>query len=127
SPRRPTNPPPASTRTPGANGGTGPNWPPQPAADGQNLILIAQALPRLKAAADEVSRSVRVHTIAQDLSQPEAAQRVCDQVRALGAEVDCLINNAGFGDYGSFAMCDLAKQQRMIAVNITALTALTRL
>src|SRR5262249_45707576 len=43
------------------------------------------------------------------------------------AEVDCLINNAGFGDYGSFASSDLAKQERMIAVNITALTALTRL
>jgi uncharacterized protein len=68
-----------------------------------------------------------VHTIAEDLSQMGAAQRVCDQVRALGAEVDCLINDAGFGDYGSFAKCDLAKQERMIAVTITALTALTRL
>jgi short-subunit dehydrogenase len=41
--------------------------------------------------------------------------------------VDCLINDAGFGDHGDFATADLAKQERMISVNITALTALTRL
>src|SRR6266542_4458887 len=111
----------------GANSGMGLELARQAAADGHNLILVAQDRPRLEAAADELRRSVTVHTIAEDLSQPGAAQRVCDQVRALGAEVDCLINDAGFGDYGSFASCDLAKQERMIAVNITALTALTRL
>jgi len=111
----------------GANSGIGLELARQAAADGQNLILVARDLPRLQAAADELRRSVRVHTIAQDLSQMRAAQSVYDQVRALGAEVDCLINDAGLGDYGSFAKCDLAKQERMIAVNITALTALTRL
>jgi short-subunit dehydrogenase len=111
----------------GANSGMGLELARQAAADGRNLILVAQHLPRLQAADDELSRSVTVHTIAEDLSQPLAAQTVCDQVRALGAQVDCLINDAGFGDYGSFASCDLAKQERMIAVNITALTALTRL
>jgi len=40
---------------------------------------------------------------------------------------DCLINNAGFGDYGPFSKSDLANQESMIGVNITALTALTRL
>src|SRR5262249_52436794 len=109
----------------GANSGIGLELARQAAADGQNLILVAQDLPRLQVAAAELRRRVSVHTIAEDLSQPEAAQRVYDQVQALGAEVDCLINDAGFGDYGSFATCDLAKQERMIAVNITALTALT--
>jgi len=111
----------------GANSGIGLELARQAAAAGHSLILVAQDLPRLEAAADELRRSVTVHTIAEDLSQPAAAQRVYDQVRALGAEVDCLINDAGFGDYGSFASCDLAKQERMIGVNITALTALTRL
>src|SRR6266496_1088015 len=111
----------------GANSGIGLELARQAAAAGHSLILVAQDLPRLEAAADELRRSVTVHTIAEDLSQPAAAQRVCDQVRVLGGEVDCLINDAGFGDYGSFASCDLAKQERMIGVNITALTALTRL
>jgi uncharacterized protein len=123
----PTQQPLTFTLITGANSGIGLELARQAAADRQHLILVAQDVPRLQAAADELRRSVTVHTIAVDLSQMGAAQRVCDQVRALAAEVDCLINNAGFGDYGSFAKCDLAKQERMIAVNITALTALTRL
>jgi len=99
----------------------------QAAADGHDLILVALNARSLEAAADELKRSVTVHTIVEDLSQAEAAQRVFDQVRALEVEVDCLINDAGFGDYGAFATSDLAKQERMISVNITALTALTRL
>jgi uncharacterized protein len=111
----------------GASSGIGLELARQAAADGHSLILVAQNLTRLKAAADEVKQRVTVHTIAEDLSQPRAAERVWNQVRALGAEVDCLINDAGFGDYGPFANSDLAKQERMISVNITALTALTRL
>jgi uncharacterized protein len=74
-----------------------------------------------------LKRNVKVHTISHDLSQPGAAEVVYDSVRKLGAEVDCLINNAGFGDHGPFATSDLARQRSMIAVNITALTELTRL
>jgi uncharacterized protein len=42
-------------------------------------------------------------------------------------DVDCLINDAGLGDYGRFATSDLPKQENIININITALTALTRL
>jgi short-subunit dehydrogenase len=68
-----------------------------------------------------------VHTIPCDLSQPGAAKDVYDRVQMLGAEVGCLINNAGFGDHGCFATADLARQESMINVNVTALTGLTRL
>ncbi len=111
----------------GANSGIGLELARQAAADGHDLILVARDVSRLETAADELGRSVKVHIIAENLSQPEAAERVSVQVRAFGAEIDCLINNAGFGDYGAFAASDLAKQQRMIGVNITSLTALTRL
>lgn len=99
----------------------------QAAADGHNLILVARNASGLEAAAREFQRSVTVHTIAEDLSQPGSSQRVFDRVRALGVEVDCLINDAGFADYGEFSTADLVRQERMIGVNITALTGLTRL
>jgi short-subunit dehydrogenase len=111
----------------GANRGIGLELARQAAADGHSLILVALDASTLETAADELRRGVTVHTIAEDLSQPGAAQRVFDRVRTLGAEVDCLMNNAGFGDYGAFSTSDLAKQERMIGVNVTALTALTRL
>jgi short-subunit dehydrogenase len=116
----------AFTLITGGNSGIGLELARWAAADGRDLILVAQNASSLGTAAAELKRSVTVHTIAHDLSQPGAAEEVHDQVQALGAEVDCLINNAGFGDYGRFATADLARQS-MIGVNITALTALTRL
>lgn len=118
---------PAFTLITGASSGIGLELARQAAADGQNLILVARNQGGLDAAANELKRLVTIHTITEDLSQAGAAQRVFDKVRALGAHVDCLINDAGFGDYGVFSTSDLAKQERMISVNITALTALTRL
>lgn len=41
-------------------------------------------------------------------------------------EVEVLINNAGFGLYGEFANTDFEEELKMIQVNITALTALTK-
>jgi short-subunit dehydrogenase len=118
---------PTFTLITGGNSGIGLELARQAAADGRNLILVAHNEATLKAAEAELQRNVKVHTISQDLSQPGAAETVHDRVRTLGAEVDCLINNAGFGDHGPFATSDLAKQRNMIAVNVTALTELTRL
>jgi short-subunit dehydrogenase len=111
----------------GASSGIGLELARRSAADGRNLILVARNAAALEAVADELRRTVTVHTVSEDLSQPGAAQRVFDRVHSLGVEVDCLINDAGFGDYGAFAESDLARQERMIGVNATALTALTRL
>ena len=111
----------------GANSGIGLELARQAAADGHDLILVALDARTLDAAADELRRRVTVRTIAEDLSQPGAAERVFERVQSFGAEVDCLMNNAGFGDYGAFSTSDLARQERMISVNVTALTALTRL
>jgi len=118
---------PAFTLITGASSGIGLELARQAAADGRNLILVARNAGALETLADELRRGVTVHTVAEDLCHPGAAQRVFDRTRSLGAEVDCLINDAGFGDYGAFAASDLGRQERMIGVNITALTALTRL
>jgi short-subunit dehydrogenase len=117
----------AFTLITGGNSGIGLELARQAAADGRNLILVAHDAATLEAAATELKRNVKVHTISHDLSQSGAAEVVYDSVRKLGADVDCLINNAGFGDHGPFATSDLARQRNMIAVNVTALTELTRL
>jgi short-subunit dehydrogenase len=93
----------------GGSSGIGLELARQAAADGCGLILVAQDVPALESAAAELKRDVTVHTISHDLSQPNAAEAIYRQVRMLGADVDCLINNAGFGDYGSFATCDIAR------------------
>jgi uncharacterized protein len=111
----------------GGSSGIGLELARQAAADGSDLILVSRDEPRLKAAAEELGRHVRVDTICSDLSQREAAEGVYRQVMESGRVVSALINCAGFGDYGPFAASNLSKQEQMIAVNVTALTALTRL
>src|SRR5215471_4600948 len=119
--------PAAFTLVTGASSGIGLELARQAGADGRNLILVSRNASGLQALADELRRNVIVHVVPEDLSRPGAAQKVYDEVRTLGADVDCLINDAGFGDHGSFAESELGKLERMIAVNITTLTALTRL
>jgi len=118
---------PVITLITGGSSGIGLELARQAAADGSDLILVSRDEPPLEAAAEELGRHVRVDTICSDLSQPGAAEGVYRQVMASGRQVSALINCAGFGDYGPFAASNLSKQEQMIAVNVTALTALTRL
>jgi len=117
----------SATLITGGSAGIGLELARQAAADGKNLILVARDARALDAAADELRKKVTVHTIAEDLSLAGAARRVFDHVGALGVEVGCLINDAGVGDYGAFSTTDPEKLERMIGVNITTLTVLTRL
>src|SRR6266508_4169452 len=65
----------------GATSGIGLELAGQAAADGRDLILVARHVPDLKAVAEELRRSVTVHTIAQDLSQPGAAEKAGARTR----------------------------------------------
>lgn len=111
----------------GGSSGIGLELARQAAADGSDLILVSRDEATLEATAEELRRHVRVDTICCDLGKPGATEDVYRQVTASGRLVDALINCAGFGDYGPFAASNLSKQEQMIAVNVTALTALTRL
>jgi uncharacterized protein len=97
------------------------------AENGDNLVLIARnkcKLDELKKELEE-NHKVNVLTICKDLSLPDAAKEVYDEVKQKGILIDYLINNAGFGDYGLFSESDWTRQEKMISLNITALTQFT--
>jgi len=99
------------------------------ASEGGNLVLVARNKPKLDALRVELEElyKVKVYTIDKDLSETNAAQDVYAETRRMEIEVDYLINNAGFGDFGLFAETDWDKEHRMIQLNITTLTHLTKL
>jgi short-subunit dehydrogenase len=99
------------------------------ARDGCNLVLVARRETVLEELASELTRQhkARVTVIAIDLADPVAALRLHEQLRRDGVVVDVLVNNAGFGAQGAFAGLPLERQLQMIHLNVTALTALTRL
>jgi short-subunit dehydrogenase len=68
-----------------------------------------------------------VLTIGKDLSLPNAAKEIYDETNKQNIQVDYLINNAGFGDFGMFVETDWNKELQMINLNITTLTHFTKL
>jgi short-subunit dehydrogenase len=74
----------------------------------------------------EAAHAITATVIARDL----AASRACDELVAdlgqRGIEVDALVNNAGFAQYGPFVSADPGELEQMLSVNVVALTVLTR-
>jgi short-subunit dehydrogenase len=99
------------------------------AEDQYNLVLVARNEAKLteRKAELEEQYGVLVIVIPKDLSKPEAPREIYDVLQKAGIEVDALVNNAGFGLLGKFAENDLQTELNMIQLNITSLTALTKL
>ena len=70
---------------------------------------------------------VCVFTIVKDLVIPNAVNELFREVKALGLDVDYLVNNAGFGDHGAFVDTQWERYEEMIALNVKVLTHLSHL
>ena len=97
------------------------------AADGYDLVVVARGkkLPSLARELEEGFR-VRAVPVAADLSRADSAARVLAEAEKLGVPIDVLVNCAGLGVHGKFAETDPARELESIAVNVVALTALTK-
>jgi len=98
------------------------------AADGHELVLVARREGRLReTAADlEARHGTRAHLVPADLARPDAPEQIGGAVERLGLAIDHLVNNAGFSVYGPFVETDLDAERDLIAVNVTAVTALAK-
>ncbi len=83
----------------------------------------------MKRLASELHHSYGTKSVVlpKDLSKPNAADELFRLIRKKKVSVDVLVNNAGFGTFGSFVESDAQNELNLIQVNITALTHLTRL
>jgi uncharacterized protein len=99
------------------------------AREGYNLVLVARSADKLRQLASELEKAhgTRSLILAADLTELGASAYVLDQTTRADIQVDVLVNNAGFGQYGLFAENDLEECLRQIQLNVTTLTHLTRL
>ena len=111
----------------GASAGIGEVFAKQLAQEGNNLILTARRKDKLDAIAKELSTTykVKVETLSADLSTADGAAVIDQHVSQAGWKVNGLINNAGFGDRGTFMDLPLDRQLQMIQLNVSSLVELT--
>lgn len=105
----------------GASAGIGEEFAKQLAAKGANLILVARREEKLASLADELrAQGAQVKFISQDLTAPDAADKIGDQLDAEQTPVDILINNAGFGLYGLYVENRWEDQNRFLQLMVTS-------
>lgn len=113
----------------GASSGLGAEFARIHAKKGCDLVLVArnkQKLTSLKVGLED-THGINVKIISKDLSEANASQEIYEEIKNEGIDVSVLINNAGIGFHSEFKDLELVKIQKIININITALTELTRL
>ncbi len=107
----------------GASVGIGEQFARQLAERGHDVVLVARDAARLEVLAKEIEAAsgVRAEVLAADLT--DAAQLASVEARV--RDVDLLVNNAGFGTFGSFHTLDIETETREIDLNVIALVRLT--
>jgi short-subunit dehydrogenase len=99
------------------------------AEHGHDLIVVARTEQMLQELAGELRGryGVQVTVLVADLAQADAPRMLYDAIAERGLQVDLLINNAGFGLAGRFGETPLGRELEMVHVNVSAVTALTKL
>ena len=113
----------------GASAGIGREFARQLGGRAAGLVLVARRAQRLEELRAELRArhpGLEVEVRPTDLSQPAPIDALISWATAQQPPIDLLINNAGLGDLGAFATADPEKVDRMMQVNMVALTRLTR-
>ncbi|HEY9856194.1 MAG TPA: SDR family oxidoreductase [Stenomitos sp.] len=113
----------------GASSGIGKAFADRFAKEGHDLIIVARRQAELEAHAEQLQAAHGgvVHVISMDLARASAADELFEEVQKRGLAVDNLINNAGVGLHGALEKNDPQTLERMVTLNVTVLTKLTRL
>lgn len=111
----------------GATAGIGNAFARRLAADGHDLVLVARDAGRLGEVAESLrsAHGVEVEVISADLTDRAQLDRVADRLRDAGRPVDVLVNNAGFGPKQRIHDGDLAVEEQLVAILVTAVLVLT--
>ena len=70
---------------------------------------------------------IRTAVFDADLADPDAPEKIYDFTKQQGLDIDLLINNAGFGQYGELTQVPVQRLLDMVQVNCAAVVHLSRL
>ena len=107
----------------GASSGIGLEFAEIFAKNGDNVILVARSGDKLNEIKEYLTETYGNFNCCfiKDLSKPNAAKELLDEVTSNGFEVDYLINNAGFGDNRKYLDADFEIHEKMVKLNVIGL------
>ncbi len=111
----------------GASSGLGAAFARRLAALGYDVVLVARNAERLKAMADELEHDfgAACEVLAADLADRSDVQRVARRLADQQRPVDLLVNNAGLALGKPFLANDVAEEEAMLHVLVTAVLVLS--
>lgn len=95
--------------------------------EGYDIVLAASGKKRLlqaKILLQKLNQESRIGLICEDLGVNGAAERIYQKTVQQGLVIDVLVNNAGIGMVGEAVANEREKEEKMLQVNIQALTQL---
>ena len=90
---------------------------------GYDLVLVARDKKKLEDVKKSISEDINIEICAMDLKDINNCYKLFDKYK----DINILINNAGFGDFGEFVNSDINKELDMIDTNIRAMHILLKL
>ena len=122
-------PPPSDSSTAlvtGASAGIGTELARELALRGQGVTLVARREERLRELAEELTaeHGIRAETIRCDLGDAAARDAMAAEIEERGLDVEVLVDNAGFGGFGSFVDLGRERQLDMVRLNVEAIVDL---
>lgn len=112
----------------GATSGIGKEFAYLLAEKGYDLVIIARNKDNLQMTKTDIEKKyqVNVHSIPLDLSLSNAPVILYEKIKQLNLTIDVLINNAGNGYHELFVEADSDLINNMIALNVNAITLITK-
>lgn len=111
----------------GASKGIGKALTEELASRGFGVLLVARSEEMLDKLSMDISKKYNVpaHSLALDLSQSQASVSILNWCTQGNYSVSLLINNAGYGLWGSFRKLGIKDQLNMMQLNMAAMVDLT--
>lgn len=112
----------------GASGGIGYEFARQLSKKRINLILVARNESQLETISRELSgNGISVQYYALDLSIPDSAPFIFEDLQSKNINIQYLINNAGFGLNGNYADIEWSRELQMFNLNMITLAYFTKM